>query len=441
MSGERPSLKALAVRGSVWTIAGQGAGQLIRLANSLVLTRLLFPEAFGLMSLVWVVMYGLEMFSDVGVGPAIIRDERGDEPDFLNTAWTLQVIRGGILCLGALAVSGPMAAFYHEPALAHLIPVAGLSPLISGFNSTALHTSRRRMEFGRLTILELSQQIVGFVVVVVWAYLRPTVWALVGGALAARAYNAVMTHVFLPGIRNRFHWERSALNTLVGFGKWIFFSSMLSFIAVQSDRLLLGHYLEMSQLGVYSIAVLLSDAVNNLALRVNHGVLFPAYGNIVQRDVERIRGVCYRARRGIDLLFILPVGSLMVLGTWVVGILYDERYHAAGWMLQILCIRVVMACALANGEACLVALGHPKFAFAQNLGRALWIVTCIPIGWSLAGMTGVVWAVGLSQVPVLCVIWYGLIQHRVLYLRGELRSVGALCAGLLIGGGLLWILP
>src|SRR2546421_7848298 len=97
MLPDRSSLKALVIKGSAWTIAGHGAGELIRLAKSLVLTRLLFPEAFGMMSLVGVVMYGLQMLSDVGLVQAIIRDKRGDDPDFLNTAWTMQVIRGAVL--------------------------------------------------------------------------------------------------------------------------------------------------------------------------------------------------------------------------------------------------------------------------------------------------------------------------------------------------------
>ena len=119
-------------------MAGHGASVLIRLASSLILTRLLFPEVYGVMSLVWMVMYGLAMFSDVGLGPAIIRDKRGDDPVFLNTAWTVQAIRGAVLWGGSCLAASPMAAFYGQPELAQLIPVAGLTALIAGFNSTAL---------------------------------------------------------------------------------------------------------------------------------------------------------------------------------------------------------------------------------------------------------------------------------------------------------------
>ena len=72
------------------------------LASNLILTRLLFPEAFGLMALGSVVLVGLQMFSDAGIGPSIAQSPRGDDPEFLDTAWTAQVLRGVILWLGTL---------------------------------------------------------------------------------------------------------------------------------------------------------------------------------------------------------------------------------------------------------------------------------------------------------------------------------------------------
>ena len=83
--------------GSAWVVFGHVASQGIRLAANLILTRLLFPEAFGLMALVNIFLQGLEMFTVLGIGPSIIQNRRGDDPAFLNTAWTIQVIRGFVL--------------------------------------------------------------------------------------------------------------------------------------------------------------------------------------------------------------------------------------------------------------------------------------------------------------------------------------------------------
>lgn len=130
------SLEARAARSLSLTVASFGTSQLIRLASNLILTRLLFPEAFGLMALVMVVLIGLGQFSDMGISPAIMQSRRGDDPDFLNTAWTIQIIRGVCLWLMTAALAWPMAQLYGEPALVGLLPVAGLSLLIDGFKTT-----------------------------------------------------------------------------------------------------------------------------------------------------------------------------------------------------------------------------------------------------------------------------------------------------------------
>jgi O-antigen/teichoic acid export membrane protein len=434
------SLKALVLRGSAWTIAGHGASVLIRLASSLILTRLLFPEVYGVMSLVWMVLYGLAMFSDVGLGPAIVRDKRGDDPDFLNTAWTVQAIRGAVLWGGSCLLAGPMAAFYGQPDLAHLVPVAGLSVLIGGFGSTAVFTCRRHMDFKRLTLLELSTQIVGFAATALWAYVHPTAWAIVGGTLISNLFSTLASHVFLPGTRNRFRWEPASLSVLIAFGKWIFLGSVFYFFSTQADRMLLGHYLDMGQLGVYSIATILIEAVLAVVFKINYGVVLSAYGKVVQEEPHRLRSVVQRTRLGIDVLLIFPIAALMVLGSWVVGMLYDARYHEAGWMLQILCVRPLMASALMNSETCLVALGHPKYALMQSVCRGIWILVGIPVGWSVMGIRGVVWAVGLSEVLVAAVLWVGLIRHQMFSFASELRSLLFVGLGALVGFGLLRIL-
>jgi O-antigen/teichoic acid export membrane protein len=438
---DRSSLMALVLRGSMWSIAGQAATMLVRLASSLILTRLLFPEAYGVMSLVWMVLFGLAMFSDVGLGPAIMRDKRGNDPDFLNTAWTLQAIRGAALWGASCLIAGPMATFYHQPELAQLIPVAGLAAIFAGFNSTSVFTIRRNMNIKALTIVELSSQVLGSVTTAIWALIQPSAWAIVGGTLASNLATLIASHFFLPGIRNRFRWEQSSLRVLVGFGRWIFLSSVFYFLSVQADRFLLGHYLDMAQLGVYGVAILLSEAVHAIIRRINFDVVLPAYGRVVQADSQRLRSVFYRARLGIDGLLVLPIAALMILGSRVVGMLYDSRYHEAGWMLQVLCVRLIMIAVLTNVEVCLVALGKPQYAFTQNFCRAVWILVSIPIGWSLMGIKGVVWAVALSEIPVFAVLWVGLARNRMLSLRSELRSLLFVGVGALLGFAVLRLLP
>ena len=92
------SMQRRAARSSAAIVMGHAGLQLLRMGSNLVLTRLLFPEAFGLMALVYVLMTGLEMLSDVGVEPCIVQHQRGRDRVFLDTGWTGQVARGFALC-------------------------------------------------------------------------------------------------------------------------------------------------------------------------------------------------------------------------------------------------------------------------------------------------------------------------------------------------------
>src|SRR5690606_1258730 len=101
---EGPSLRRRAMRGTLLSVANVLGQQVLRLIGNVITTRLLFPEAYGLMVYVLIVMQGLQMISDVGIIPSIIQHERGEERAFLDTAWTIQILRGTFIAVLALAL-------------------------------------------------------------------------------------------------------------------------------------------------------------------------------------------------------------------------------------------------------------------------------------------------------------------------------------------------
>lgn len=203
------SLNKLAIRGTIWTFVGYGSSQVLRLAGNLVLTRLLVPEMFGLMALVNTFIIGLNLFSDIGIGPSIIQNKRGDEPSFLNTAWTIQVIRGVGLWLCCCLIALPVSRFYGDRQLIWLLPLVGFSTIIAGFNSTALFTLNRKIDLGKLTRFEFIVQSIGLVVMIVWAWFNPTIWALVMGNFVLSLVKMIWSHYLVAEPRNRFTWEES----------------------------------------------------------------------------------------------------------------------------------------------------------------------------------------------------------------------------------------
>ena len=116
LGGGGTGLSRIFLSASAWTVASSVASQGIRFFANLILSRLLFPEAFGMMALVSAVMSGLEMFSDLGIGPSVIRNP-APARRFLDTVWTLQVVRGWGLWVIAVMMAYPMAQWYAEPKL------------------------------------------------------------------------------------------------------------------------------------------------------------------------------------------------------------------------------------------------------------------------------------------------------------------------------------
>ena len=387
------SLRSRTIRGTIWTTGGYGASQVVRLAVNLVLTRLLQPHMFGLMTLVNIFVQGLQGFSDVGIGPAIIQSKRGDEPAFLNTAWTVQVLRGVMLGGVAALIAWPVARLYGEEELMWLLPVAGLAAVIAGFNSTSLFTLNRHLQVGALTLRMLVAQVVGAAAMLIWAMIHPSVWALLAGNLAAALATVAFSHMLLPGMRNRFQWDRSAAREMMKFGRWIFISTLLTFLALQADRLIFGKLISLHDLGVYGVAAMMAALPTQAILRLGGVVVFPAYsramaaGSVFQHVFDRVR-LPLLAGAG------LVTAALVAGGHHVIELLYDPRYHRAGWMLQLLAVSGwFQVMQVTNGSA-LLALGSPRSVAAGNMVKLAAMVAFVPLGfWShglLGGIVGII---------------------------------------------------
>ena len=385
------------IKGSAWTTFGTGTSQVVRLGSNLILTRLLFPEAFGLMALVQVFMTGLEMFSDVGIHPSIIHSQRGEDSKFLNTAWTIQVIRGVCLWLIACLMAYPAAAFYREPMLMQLIPVVGLSSLISGFQSTKLATVNRKIELGRLTILDLGTYIIGVVVMVVGAFFYKSVWVLVVGGTVNALLKMILSHTYLPGERNFFQWDRDCYHEIHKFGRWIFLSTVITFFAIQGDRLVLGRIMDVRFLGIYGVALMMSRSLIEVIASISSKVLFPFYAEVSRESPDRFYRVLRKNR--IIIISLLWSASLffILFGQFLINIMYDQRYAEAGWILKVLSIGTLVDALYESYNYVLVAKGRTRDQAVLLFIKTVAQFAAILLGYYLGGERGAIIGMALSS--------------------------------------------
>lgn len=396
---------------------GFAGGHGLRLGSNLLLTRMLAPEAFGIMLLVNVVLLGLEQFADVGIGPGIIQNNRDDDT-FLNTAWTIQVVRGLILSLVAAAFAYPMAVFFEQPALLGLIPFAGCSSFLAGLRSTKTFTANRHLAIGRLTLVDFLSRTTGTLATLGWAFVHPSVWALAGGGVAFVAMQTVLSHAALPGIRNWFRWDREAAQTLFRFGKWVFFSTLLGFVATSSDRILFGKMVDLETLGIYSVASLIAmtpqQVIRHIALSVN----FPLYSQ-TYRSGGDLPTVFRHGRRRILLLGGAASSLMIAGGPAIIDLLYDDTYIAAGWMVQFLALATWFNTLEVTVEAALLARGESKRVAVASATKIVAMLVLIPLGYVYAAFPGAIAGFALSEVVRYASI--GLLA-RPAHLRGSRQA-------------------
>lgn len=400
------SLNARFMRGSMFTLGGYALGQFIRLGSNLVLTRLLFPEAFGLMALVAVIMQGLAMFSDVGVSPAIMQSKRGDDQQFLDTAWTIQVVRGGLLWLFACVIAVPVAQLYEEPLLAMILPCAGVSLLIAGFNPTRMDTANRHLMLGRLTGLDLAAQTIGIVVAILLAWYMQSVWALVISGIASAAVLLVFYNLFLPGQPNRFRWEPEAARELISFGKWIFLSTICGFLYMQGDKLLLGKYLPLDQFGIYNIGFVLASFPLLMGGVLTRKVLIPLYRERPPaKSVENFRKL-QRMRFLLTAIMISLTGAVSAAGVVLIDLLYDPRYAMAGAVVVLIAAMQIPQIIVLTYEQASLAAGDSRRFFVLSAARAVLTLGFLFAGLAYAGLFGALIGQGIAGLAAYpFVVW------------------------------------
>jgi O-antigen/teichoic acid export membrane protein len=393
----RENSESRAVVGGAVTLVGHVGVQGMRMVGQIVLTRLLPQEAFGLMAIVYTYRAAIDLFSDVGIGPSIIQNDRGDDPRFLDTAWTIQAIRGTGLFIFACATALPVARFYGHAELGALIPAASFAGIFAGVRSTKAYGAERHLRLGWLTIAEVIAQVSALIVMITWSLIHPSVWALVVGGLVGAFVDVSLGHLVLPGYNARLGWEKAAARSLMRFGRWVFLSTVLTFAVNQADRLIFGKMISLADLGIYNIALTIATIPTTAMQSLAGKVIFPLFSRVNQTG-ENIAEVFGKARRLHLVASGWALSGLIGGGQAAIGLIYDDSYASGGWMLQLLALGAWISTPETTNSCASLAQGFPRWVAAANFGKLVGMILLLPVGYYLWGFPGALAAYAAAEV-------------------------------------------
>lgn len=408
-----------AFRASAWSFAGYGLTTALRFVSRLVLAKMLhIATPMGDVAIVMVILGGLEMISDLGIGLNIVQHRRGEDLDFLGTAFSLQAIRGVGMWAIASMLAVPIAGIYHAPQLAGLILFGALATLFRSFVNPGIWVLTRQVDLRGPTLLTAAAEVSGFAVTVGWSILAPSAWAIVAGTVAGAAAYMLGSH--LLSLRVRFAWNREVARGIAKFGGWMILSSATYFMSSRGESLMLRGSVPDVEFGCFAFASMLVTTPVAAITQLASQVFLPTLASSIREDAEKATRQYVRSKwlfTGLAICF--ACGGLWI-GPILVGLLgLNRTFVGLAWMVQLLGVRASVEVYGAPIAQALLASGASRYCAAANIVRLIVLVGGLYFTVGHWGLRGAMWV--LVSAPFVSYLAFvpGLQRHMAGTMRIE----------------------
>ena len=385
------------VEKAIWAALPFAGSQLVRLASSIGLAWLLAPELIGAMVLINTLRTGVELLTDVGIGQSIVRDPKGLDPDFYNTAWTIQIIRGFLLFALMLALTYPIAMVYDRSELLILLPAIAPIFLITGLSSPARFLLQKQMEIKTLALFDFGVSIFVALAHIVIAFYMPNIWSLILGLLIGSTGASIASYFILDCSELRLRLDNSSLKSIFEFGKWIFLSSIVFYFGTSFDRLYFAQQFSAATLGIYGIAKTYAETFTSLIARVSQMIIFPKISSTPLTGAE-LRDKIASIRFGLIAVISILLAAIISVADEFIFYSYDLRYRGAGIIVTIFMAGAWFAVLHAVADATMLGLGKSAEIALANGVRLLSVAVVLPLAFIEFGISGALFALIFSDI-------------------------------------------
>lgn len=393
-------LQAKSAQGAIVLGIGTGIERLIRFARNMILARILAPEDFGCMAIILATSSIFEAFSDVGIKQSIVHHKDGAKYEYLNLAWWFQSFRGLILFSIAFVIAPWIGTFYDNPELALFLRVAYSAVIFNGLISPMSHVLQKELRFSRLMIIEQGGAIIGTILAVVLALAIRNMWALVIGFTAEAISRCILSYLLCP-FRPKFKVDNNSLHEVLKYVKGMIGISFFTIVSMQFDVFVLGKVMPADQVGMYVLALILSQQPVRMFSRIIGVVLLPMFAK-KQHDKKTLCSSFLKINKSIILFGVPFVAFAAIFAHLILLVIYGERYTAVAIPFRIMCVLILIRMLKTILGTMYLALGKPHLHRRFVLLMAVTILVAMYPGVKLFGLIGA--ACVLMLADLICLV-------------------------------------
>jgi len=348
-----------------------------QLILTVILARLLSPTDFGLIGMAMILIGLLDSVSELGIKASLVQ-KKESITSHLDTAWTIQLLRGIILFL-CISLTAPLVAkFFREPLLNSIIPVLALKPVLVGLNNPAAVNFVRELEFRKQFMLQMSGVILRLFLVIPLAFLLKNVWVLVIGNLSVSGGRMITSYLMYP-YRPKLNFNLKKASEMFNFGKWLLGAQFIHIIARTVPSTIIGRLMDTASLGIYRIADQFGILPAFVVRQITGKVLFPAYAKL-QEDVKRLRNG-YRRVLGLVGAIMIPLSiGGFVLRQPIVHHILGPKWDSVANPLGILFLAGGIQMMVQTSYPVFMGIGSPRITFwLRAVSTLILIVSIFPL--------------------------------------------------------------
>lgn len=370
-------LKGRSVRGGAVTLAAQGVKFALQLVQTVVLARLLAPEAFGLVAMVTAVTGFVAMFKDAGLSMATVQREHITHEQISTLFW-INVALSAVLAVLVAALAPTLAWLYGDPRLTAITLVLAGTFVLSGLAIQHQALLRRQMRFTALATIQIITMATGVTAAITAAVLGASYWALVAMAIVQSVVGTGLVWGmcrWMPGLPVR----GSGVRGMLAFGGYLTGSQMLAYLRRNLDNILIGAMWGAGSLGIYSKAYqLLLLPITQINGPVSN-VVVPALSRL-QNDPLKYRRYYSHALMAMTALGLPVITFASLVPSEIIYIVLGPQWNNAVSIFLALLPAAFMGTLNVAGGWIFISSGRTDKQFRANI-----VMTVITAGAFLGG--------------------------------------------------------
>lgn len=375
-------LKAKTIQGFSWSFAGQIINQLLTFVISIVLARLLGPEAFGLIGMVMGITVILSVIQDFGLGSAIIQKNEIEKKEF-SSIFIFNTVIGFILFVALFLSSGSLADFFNETKLEFLFQLSALGLIFGSMSSSLGSLITKDLDFKKLTLIDVGVNILAGGLGLYLAYSGFGVLSLVIRNLVSSGLNTIVLWIFSP-IKPGLHFNFKKIKGFLSFGANFLGINVVARTFEQVDILVIGRFFNPASVGFYNRAKSMKVLPLLTITSVLNKVLFPVYSKI-KNDEKRITKYFSFS---VGVLSIIYVPVMLLMGFYseeLIILLLTEKWQETIPYLQLLCATGFFMPISSVSNNVLISRGKANFSLKYILVKRI-IYSVVLIGAAQFGV-------------------------------------------------------